>query len=126
VSMPILCQMLDQFKNICVGEVSLFLFIYQFKQIVMNMLDCLHLTEKPIVYKIMGRGPRTMVYYSGPLYSVSNHLTLDAGISLCADTVIRRCFMAMPIRQIESDDDTSSHMNCKGFSSFLHVGVKSR
>ena len=67
-----------------------------------------------------------MVYYSGPLYSVSNHLTLDAGISLCVDTVIRRCFMAMPIRQTESDDDTSSHMNCKEFSSFLHVGVKSR
>ena len=92
VSMPILCQMLDQFKNICVGELSLFLFIYQFKQIVMNMLDCLRLTEKPIVYKIMGRGPQTMVYYSGPLYFVSNHLTLDAGISLCAYTVIRSCF----------------------------------
>jgi hypothetical protein len=91
------------------------LFIYQFKQIVMNMLDWLRLTEKPIVYKIMGRGPQTMVYYSGPLYSVSNHLTLDAGISLCVDTVIRRCFITTPIRQIESDNNTSSHMKCKGF-----------
>ena len=97
------------------GGAVLFLFIYQFKQIVMNMLDCLRLTEKPIVYKIMGRGPQTMVYYSGPLYSVSNHLTLDAGISLCVDTVIRRCFITTPIGQIESDDDTSSHMKCKGF-----------
>jgi hypothetical protein len=54
--MPILCHMLDPFKNIYVcRELSLFLFIYQFKQIVMNMLDYLRLTEKPIVYKIHGQ-----------------------------------------------------------------------